>query len=53
MADYKTIVIESLCRGVSHDAAAAALDEMRNKGVRVINTQEEILEEIRRENTCK
>lgn len=52
-ANYKTIVIENLCRGASPDASAAALDEMRNKGVRVINTPEEIIEEIRRENTCR
>jgi len=52
-ANYKTTVIESLCRGVSSDVAAAALDEMKNKGVRVITTPEEIIEEIRRENTCK
>lgn len=52
-ANYKTTVIGSLCRGVSSDIAAVALDEMRNKGVRVITTPEEIIEEIRRENACK
>ena len=53
VANYKTTVIESLCRGVSSDAAAAALDEMRKKGVIVTATPEEIIEEISRENTCK
>jgi len=52
-AGYKTTVIEGLCRGVSPDGAKAALDEMRNKGVRVITAPEEIIDEIRRENTCK
>jgi len=52
-ADYKTTVIEGLCRGVSPEAAANALDEMRRKGVRVITTVDEIIEEIRREISCK
>ncbi len=49
-ANYKTTVVESLCRGVSPNVATAAFDEMRNKGVRVIATLEEIIEEILREN---
>ncbi|MCX5811836.1 MAG: isochorismatase family protein [Proteobacteria bacterium] len=48
-ASYKTTVIEGLCRGVSLEAAATALDEMRRKGARVITAFDEIIEEIRRE----
>ena len=48
-ANYKTTVIESLCRGVSPEAAAAALDEMRRKGIRVIPSPGDIIEEIHRE----
>ncbi|MBA4419349.1 MAG: amidase [Syntrophus sp. (in: bacteria)] len=48
-AGYKTTVIEGLCRGVSTDAAATALDEMRCKGVRVITTPEEMIKEILQE----
>jgi nicotinamidase/pyrazinamidase len=51
-ANYKTTVIESLCRGVSLNASAAALDEMRKKGVKVTATPEEIIEEISRKNPC-
>ncbi|MCX5805230.1 MAG: isochorismatase family protein [Proteobacteria bacterium] len=47
-ANYKTTVIEGLCRGVSPDAAADALDEMRHKGIRVVYMLTEIIEEIRR-----
>jgi nicotinamidase/pyrazinamidase len=47
-ANYKTTVIEGLCRSVSPDAAAAGLDEMRHKGVRVVNELNEIIEQIRR-----
>lgn len=52
-AGYKTTVIEGLCRGVSPDASATALDEMRRKGIRVIATPDEIIEEIRQEITDK
>jgi len=45
-ANYKTTVIESLCRGVSPNVATAALDEMRSKGVRVITKPEELNELI-------
>jgi nicotinamidase/pyrazinamidase len=41
-AGYKTIVIEGLCRGVSSEAAANALNEMRSKGVKAISTLDEI-----------
>ena len=49
VAGYKTTVIKSLCRGVSPSAAAASLDEMKRKGVRIATAQDEIIEEIRRE----
>ena len=48
-AGYKTTVIEGLCRGVSADTAAAAIDEMRAGGVRVVTGLEEIVGEIRRD----
>jgi nicotinamidase/pyrazinamidase len=50
-AGYKTTVIESLCRGVSSDASAAAIDEMKSKGIRVVAAPTETIEEIRRENS--
>ncbi len=51
-ANYRPTVIEGLCRGVSPDAAATALDEMRRKGVKVISTLDELIEEIRRDISC-
>jgi nicotinamidase/pyrazinamidase len=47
-AGYVTTVIEGLCRGVAPDTSAAALDEMRRKGIRVVTTPDEIIEEIRK-----
>jgi nicotinamidase/pyrazinamidase len=52
-ANYKTTVIENLCRGVLPDAAATALNEMRRKGVRVVASPDEIIEEIRQEGSGK
>lgn len=47
-AGYPVVVIEDLCRSVSPDTAAAAVDEMRREGVRVVDTLEEAIEEIHR-----
>lgn len=47
-AGYLVVVIEDLCRSVSRDTAAAAVDEMRREGVRVVDTLEEAIEEIHR-----
>ncbi|OPX96461.1 MAG: Peroxyureidoacrylate/ureidoacrylate amidohydrolase RutB [Syntrophorhabdus sp. PtaB.Bin047] len=47
-AGYLVVVVENLCRSVSPDTAAAAVDEMRREGVRVVDTVEEVIEEIRR-----
>lgn len=48
-AGYQTTVIESLCRCVSGDTAAAALDEMSRRGIRIVSTLDGILEELRRD----
>lgn len=48
VAGYLVVVIEDLCRSVSPDTAAAAVDEMRSKGVRVVATVGEAVEEMRR-----
>lgn len=48
-AGYLVVVIEDLCRSVSRDTAAAAVDEMRREGVRVVDTLEEAIEEIHRD----
>lgn len=45
-AGYGVTVVEDLCRGVSPDTTAAALAEMREKGVRVTPSLEGILREI-------
>ena len=45
-AGYRAIVIDGLCRGVSPNGAAAAIDEMKNAGVRVVKTLDDISEEI-------
>jgi nicotinamidase/pyrazinamidase len=45
-AGYPVTVVEDLCRGVSPDTTASALVEMRGKGVRLVNTLDEILREI-------
>jgi nicotinamidase/pyrazinamidase len=45
-AGYPVTVVEDLCRGVSPDSTACALVEMRGKGVRLVNTLDEILHEI-------
>ncbi|HNT43291.1 MAG TPA: isochorismatase family protein [Syntrophorhabdaceae bacterium] len=47
-AGYLVVVIEGLCRSVAPDTAAAAVDEMRSKGVRVVATPGEAIEEVRR-----
>ncbi len=47
-AGYKVSVIEGLCRGVTSDTAAAALNEMRSKGIRLVAAPEDIIEEVRR-----
>ena len=48
-AGYQTTIIESLCRCVSVDTAAAALDEMSRRGIRIVSTLDGILEELRRD----
>lgn len=48
-AGYPTTVIESLCRCVSDDTSAAALDEMSRRGIRIVSTLDGILEELRRD----
>jgi nicotinamidase/pyrazinamidase len=48
-ANYETTVIEGLCRCVSADNATAAIDEMRTRGIRVVTSLEDIIEEIRRD----
>ena len=45
-AGYPVTVVEDLCRGVSPDTTASALAEMRVRGVRLVNTPDEILREI-------
>ncbi len=47
-ANYRTTVIESLCRAVSPEAAATALKEMRSRGIRVIFSPDHIIQEINR-----
>ena len=47
-AGYSMTVVEDLCRGVSPDTTAAALTEMKGKGLRVIRTLDEIVGEIGR-----
>ena len=46
LTGYPVTVVEDLCRGVSPDSTAFALVEMRGKGVRLVNTLDEILREI-------
>jgi nicotinamidase/pyrazinamidase len=46
LAGYSVTVVDELCRGVSPDTTAAALDEMREKGIRVVGTLDEIVREI-------
>lgn len=48
-AGYQTTVIEGLCRCVSGDTAAAALDEMSRRGIRIVSALGEILGELRRD----
>jgi nicotinamidase/pyrazinamidase len=45
-AGYSVTVVEDLCRGVSPDTTAAALDEMKAKGIRVAGTLDDIVGEI-------
>ena len=45
-AGYPVTVVDDLCRGVSPDTTASALLEMRGRGVRLVNTPDEILREI-------
>jgi nicotinamidase/pyrazinamidase len=47
-AGFLVVVVEDLCRSVSPDTAAAAVDEMKREGVRVVVTLEEAIEVIRR-----
>jgi len=47
-AGYQTTIIEGLCRCVSGDAAAA-LDEMSRRGIRIVSTLDGILEDLRRD----
>ncbi len=47
-AGYSVTVVEDLCRGVSPGTTAAALAEMKGKGVRVVRMLDEIVEEIGR-----
>ncbi len=47
-AGYLVVVIEDLCRSVSPETASAAVGEMRGKGVRVVATPGEAIEEMRR-----
>lgn len=46
-ANYKTIVVKSLCLGVSSGAAAAAFDEMGRNGIRVVAGPDEVCDEMR------
>lgn len=48
-AGYKPLVIKDLCRGVSRDTAANAIDEMKRLGITVVGTLDDIIENIRRE----
>lgn len=47
-AGYLVVAVEGLCRSVSPDAAAAAVDEMKREGVLVVSTLEEAVEVIHR-----
>jgi nicotinamidase/pyrazinamidase len=46
--NYSVVVIEGLCRSVSPDTGAVAVEEMRRKGVRVVGTLQEAIEEVLR-----
>jgi nicotinamidase/pyrazinamidase len=48
-AGYRTTVIEGLCRSVSGDTAAAALDEMSSRGIRIVSALDGIIEELHRD----
>jgi nicotinamidase/pyrazinamidase len=43
---YSITVVEDLCRGVSPETGAAALDEMRRVGIRVVGTLNKIIGEL-------
>lgn len=46
---YSVTVVEDLCRGVASSTSDAALDEMREKGIRTVSTLDEIVGEIDRQ----
>lgn len=48
-AGYKPLVIEELCRGVSRDTTASAVDEMKRLGITVVGTLDDIVHDVRRE----
>lgn len=47
-AGYTPVIVESLCRGVTRDTSAGAIDEMKSRGIRVVGALDEIMEDIRR-----
>ncbi len=46
-AGYRVILVEDLCRGVSPATTSAALDDMKQKGIRIVRTLNEATDEIR------
>jgi nicotinamidase/pyrazinamidase len=46
-AGYRVMLIEDLCRGVSPATTSAALDDMKRKGIRIVRTLSEAVDEIR------
>jgi len=48
-AGYKPVVVESLCRGVTRDTSANAIDEMKSRGIRIARALDDIMEEVRRD----
>jgi nicotinamidase/pyrazinamidase len=48
-AGYKPVVVESLCRGVTRDTSANAIDEMKSRGIRLVGALNDIIEEVRRD----
>ena len=47
-AGYKPVVIENLCRGVTRDTTAKAIDDMKGRGIRIVGAVDDIMEEIGR-----
>ncbi len=48
-AGYPVVLIEDLCRGVAPGTTSAALEEMKQKGVRIVRTLDAAIDELRRE----